>query len=735
MRGINPEAFRFALAQIKDGNIFENFGLDFMSKVLGYEFLPAGGIRDRGIDGLEHTFHRHGVERTIYQLSIEKDYKGKIRDSIEKLKKNKIKFNRFIYVTNKDVEFMDLLIDELVAKYRLHIAIYDGKWFAMHVNDSATTIQSFHVFVESHLHEFNRPGKSYEVANLEGDPRLYIFLRQRLDEERNETRLDNIIIDTLILYALEETNPDQGRLMTREEIIEQIKKVVKFDPRVANNLINQRLKVLSEKPRRIHYHTSENAYGLDYEERLAIQNRNLSDASLDKEFEEDTKKSVERNVPSELSTKIDFYLIIRAVLQTLFYQQGVEFANFILTSLSQEVFEKSLPEIVSQVVDETKVPSDIQRVKTYMLTIIRDIVYNGTRRQNEFLNRLSHTYLMLFLLQCDPKICTYFATLAGKLKIYVGSSIIVPALSERFLSEENRRYTNLLLGARKAGVTLLINEAILKEIAGHLRTVKNRYEELYEQNEDLYEDEATIFYISEIIIRAYFYAKTRRQVKNFDEFIGTFVSPSMYRLEDNLVELLKSEFDIDFVTNTSMGIHLASEEVERIVQKLVRYKKIRSGRGAEKRARYDSTVILTIHALRNRNNESGTAGIFGYKTWWLTSDITTQMAAADTDGSKYTASCYMRPDFLYNYISLAPKKGEIDETFKEMFPTLLGINVSWQLPEEVATTIQKYIKEHKEKNPTRVKSDLRELSDELKQFPSYQLTERAKEFFSKKSNI
>ncbi len=513
----------------------------------------------------------------------------------------------------------------------------------------------------------------------------------------------------------------QFGLMTRAEILAKIGSAVKFDSRVIGDLIDERLNQLSRKPRRIHYHTSQDAYALDYQERLAIQIRNLNDVSLDEAFERDTRKSIESNVPSELANETDFYPIIRTLLQRLFYQQGVEFTNFVLGDSSKDVFKKSLPELVSQVVNESKIiTSDLQRVKVYVLTVIRDITYNGTRRQKEFLSRLSHTYLMLLLLQCDPKICTFFTSLAGKLRIYVGSSIIIPALSERFLGEENRRYTNLLKGAREGGVTLQINRAILSEIAAHLRMVKKKYEEYFEHNEDLYEDEATIPYILEIIIRAYFYARMRKQVKSFVEFIGAFVSPSMYRLDDSVVGLLKSDFDINFITNESLGIHLDREELKRIEDQLVEYKKLRSYWGAEKRARLDATVILTIHALRERDNESGEAGIFGYKTWWLTSDITTQTAATDVVGTKYSASCYMRPDFLYNYISLAPKKGEIDEAFEEMFPTLLGINVSWQLPDEVAIMAQQYVMEHKEKSPARVKSDLRELSDELKQFPSYQ---------------
>jgi len=44
--GIDPDAFRYALKLIKDGNIFEKFGLDFLSKVLGLGLKLDGNYMD-----------------------------------------------------------------------------------------------------------------------------------------------------------------------------------------------------------------------------------------------------------------------------------------------------------------------------------------------------------------------------------------------------------------------------------------------------------------------------------------------------------------------------------------------------------------------------------------------------------------------------------------------------------------------------------------------------------------
>ena len=65
--------------------------------------------------------------------------------------------------------------------------------------------------------------------------------------------------------------------------------------------------------------------------------------------------------------------------------------------------------------------------------------------------------------------------------------------------------------------------------------------------------------------------------------------------------------------------------------------------------------------MREINNELGASSIFGYKTWWLSTDTLTYKAIDCHFHKDYEVSCYMRPDFLYNYISLSPKKEDVDE--------------------------------------------------------------------------
>jgi hypothetical protein len=721
---LSAEGFKFALNQINDGFVFEHFALKFLPLILGYEFMPVGGVKDKGIDGLNYIYCKSGFEKNIFQLSTETNTEGKIDNSILKLLDNNIPFDSFVYVTNRVVHSKDSLIDKFIDKFKKPVRIFDQAWFVFHANYSDATINCYYTFIDSYLHEFNKPGKSYVVSNLAGKSEIFVFLRQQLEDHRGDLKIDDLLADTLILFGLEGTDPDKNILKTKQEIIESIKKFVNFDLRVLNETIDRRLKILSTKPRRIKHHTKKHGYCLPYETRLEIQNRNLTDAQLQETFYEQTSKTINKYLQEESVYVKNLTKLIDEVIHNIFYQQGLEFSNYILHGKSQQVIEKDLQEVINLVVDESSVVDrNKEKVKTAILMAIRDIVYNGTIEQKKYFRSLSNTYMMMFLLQWNPQIAIYFETMASKLIIYVCTSILVPALSEYYLTSENKRHWNLLKGAHQAGIRLYVSDAIIDELKHHFYMLKNKYETFFRNNEHVYlNTEAETMYIDEIMLRAYFYAKSQSKVYNFEDFLSNFVDPDLKTVKNDLITYLRGEFGIGYFNDESLKIKIPEEEQLKLTERLVENK-------SQKKAETDSKIILSIYKLREKNNESASLGIFGYKTWWLSKDSTTFKAVTDVFGDKYPVSCYIRPDFLYNYITLAPKKHEVDEMYKEVFPSLLGVNLSFHLPSEVTDFVQERIVEHGTKHPARLTAILARLSEKLKSDPNLRNRKSVKSFW------
>ena len=696
-----------------NGFVFEQFANKILSIVLGDEFIPVGGTGDQGIDGFQFTYQRKERSKLIYQMSTEevhwKQDNSKITDTIYKLDRNHIQYEKLYFVTNRKVQRKDSIQENLFRLHNTDVLIYDQDWFVTQVLSETSCADVYTSFLETNVHEYNKPGKLIEVADFSGDPRLYTFLRHQVDEGGNDAIEENIL-DGLILYSLEGTGSEIGKFKNKEEIISSIHSFTKFQVKDFNNKVELRLNELSSKPSsKVKHHTKEDYYCLPFETRIALTERDVRDQELQEAFKEESLSIIKKNL-SILDTKVkNIYKLFEEILHNIYYRQGLEFSEFILNNNDKDVVDESLQAIVFKVVDDSNVSVENRgSVKRALLLSLREIAYNGSENQREYLRRMSKTYMMVFLTQNDPKISMFFKSLANKLEVYVGTSIIVPALSELFLDDENKRYWNLLIGARAAGVSLKINEYIVDELVSHIRGINNTYKSLYQHCESEYlQDDITFLYVEEILLRSYFYARFRGRIKNFNSYLMKFANPNLGTLRSDLIQFLKEVFGINYVTLASQNVILETDKVQSLVEHL------KSKKQSEKRAEVDAKLILHLYKLREINNETASVGIFGYKTWWLSQDINTFRSVKEVFGDKYDVSCYMRADFMYKYISLSPQKKDIDMLYRKCFPNLLGVNLSYHLPQGVSEFVSQMITEHKDTDPTVVKRTLKNLTEKV----------------------
>lgn len=709
MVSLDPRAFTFALQKISDGFLFERFAQDLLACIVGRDFRPAGGVKDGGVDGLEHCIEPEGQALTIYQISIEKKPASKIEKSLRALQKNRVECNRFVFVTNQEIKKQPALEEELSDKYGYSVICRDINWLRSQVAANENAIRVFHTFVESHLHEFaRRPDDEFLVADFASDPRVYVFISQQWDEHRSTQDLEQVAVDSLILLALEGTDPDKNLLRSRDEIREKIISILPHASLI-DQKIDQRLHALSQKPRRINHHKNENQYCLPYETRLQLGQKNLDDRALHEDFFDSASKRLKRHLDFESVTVNDPARLVPEVLKQCFLNQGLQFSEFLHTTDTTSTFERSLDEIIERVVEESQVKKkNKEKVSRALLATVREVLYQGDENEKAYLRRLSDTYMMMFLMQGDPAVAAYFAALSTKLELFVDNSILIPALSEFHLDERNRRFWNLLVSAKRAGVTLRINEVTLSELANHLNRVADLYTNEYHYQRDVYLDENAIRYVDEILLRSYFYQRMRGHRGTFHQYLDNFATPHSSTIEEELVEFLQSEFGIRYVDESSLGISVDSQDLDTLAFELEKVK------GNAKRAENDAKTILSIFALRSKNNEKGKGNVFGYRTWWLSQDTKTYVTVERCFGNKYKPSCYLRPDFLYNFIALAPNVQQSKEVFDTLFPSLLGVSVSHHIDGTTVEAIRSSLKAHEDLSPVRKRAVLRTLTDRLK---------------------
>jgi hypothetical protein len=711
------------LCLIEDGFLFERFGQEFLSARLGYNFLSSGGVKDRGIDGLEYVSELKDSPKRIYQISIDKNPEAKIKSTIEKLERNGIDIDRITYLTNIPIKNKDEIIDFYLDKKEIVLRILDAHWIADNTNNSSATKNVLRTFIENHLRRYQKPGEGFIVSDYVKDPKLYVYLMHQIENNDEIESLNEKLIDSLILYSLRDTDPENGFFCSVDEIILSVKSFLNFEVEKLQLKVNKRLNVLSKKPnRKINHHGDIDKYCLPFETRQEIVINNAKDKGLYDHFHEEAIKVITKNLKAAGVSVSDMTQLLDAILEKIYYRQGLEFSDFLLNSGCHDKFEVSLSDTVGEVLEASSVISKNRaKVKESLILSIRDLIYHGSEKSKQYLQCLAKTYLMLFLLKCDPKIVDFFQSMAGNLNIFVCTSIIVPAFSEIYLNKQNKRYWSLLKAAKSKGVKLVVNDTIISELDFHIKRSKFIYDEEYKDNIDFYSENASEL-VSEILVRSFIHALNENFVHNYDQFIENFISIKGGNTKQELIDFLHEEFGIEYVTSDTLGVTIDQDDFDKLTDALTKVKK------SQEKAQTDAKLILTVYAIRKKNGEE-VSSLDGYRTWWLSSDTMTHRAVSSLFKDKYPVSCYMRPDFLYNYISFTPSKDQISEVYKNTFPNMLGVQISNHLPKEISSSIRTIIKQHAGKLDGRIKAQIRGLVDDLKSNPNLDYKNRIKSFF------
>jgi len=715
------------LSVIKDGFLFESFSQEFLSARLGYNFLSSGGIKDRGIDGLEHVSELSNKLTSIFQITIDKKPKQKLKDTLEKLKINGIPCKRLTYVTNVDVKNKDELVDYSEDEFDVNLRIFDRSWIANNSNESTATRSVIANFISRNLRELQKPGTEFVVEDFIKDPKLYVFLMQQVRGNSNVDNLNNKLIDSLVLYSLRDTDPDKSVLMNADEIEESVRSMFDFEVERLRSKINKRLKALSRKPdKKINHHTQDgDNYCLPYETRLRILSDNIRDKELYEGFMLEAEDIIKEKLRGEKVQTRKLTEILKKILELIYYQQGLEFSDFLLNGGCSDLFEANLSETVDLVLDSSNIiDTNRSRIKTALILAIRKIVYSASPNAKKYLKSLSKTYLLLFLMKCDPKVISYFQEMAGNMRIFVCTSILVPAFSEMYLEDQNKRYWNLLKSAKSRGVRILVNDTILDELLAHLINSNRIYERDYQENIDLF-DQGKEEFVDQILIRSFLYAKNEGKVSSYSTYLDNYVTIDSSSAKQELIDFLNEEFGIDYVSSDTkeMKVDIDQGDFDQLYNELTEVK------GSHAKARADANLILTIYALRSAHGEINSS-LEGYKTWWLSSDTATHKAVSKLFKQKYPVSCYMRPDFLYNYISFTPAKEKVSALYENTFPNLLGVQISNHIPSDIGKKVRELIVEHDSRPSGRVKAKIRHLSDELKAGTGLDYSNKLTSFFN-----
>lgn len=723
---INPKTVSLALS-LASGDEFEAFCNAFLPSLEGKYFIPLGKYKDGGADAYLESEHisEDKNSKNFYQASIEENYKGKIRRTIERLQAVGRSIKSLTYLSSKPISSIDLVERELSEELNIAIRIRSSAYFENHINNTSGTKAAF-LLIKHHLDILGKPGASNFIPRSPDiiNPTLYVFLRQEL-EERSGERLDllNGTIDSLILWALDETdpNPENPRLMPPEEILEKILNVFPALKESIRRNMNKRLELLSSKRnpggRKINFHSKENAYCLPYETRQIITDENIVDITLQDEVVNNfCRRIIDFNIDQigpERAKKLS--LMALKTIQKTFELEGMSFCAFLENGENNDSY-LTIGNQVDIVLNEESESWELkEKFRESILRCLQKAFYESTEAERLLFSKLSKTYSLFFSLKIDHKIIEHFDTISSNFRLLVGSDLLVRSLTERYLDSDDQMTTNMLKLVKDSGAELILTEAALDKIHTHLRAMDMEFRNHYSDIENHVTPEIARN-SRYIIIRSYFYSKFNINnplgtPKSWGEYIQQFCDYSSLHKnsgKESLKQYLLRKFRMVYMPmNDLKSLIKDQEEFDELKEKL------RGVKTNDQLAITSALIINAVYSLRHQNNEVSYLGRHGYCTWCITNEkkiLTPTNYLIKKKGTSYI----LRPEFLLNFISLAPNMNDVRNSYRNIFPTLLGIRLANRVEESVLKEILKKIKEAREYEPERIEAIISQSTDQLK---------------------
>lgn len=718
---IHPDVVSAALDKVS-GFSFEHFANDLFSALLGANYVPMGGVKDGGADGFheETIFEISNKPNRFFQASIEPNVESKIIRTLERLKEFGRTVNDLWFITSQEVRYVDKFSEELSDKHNVNIKIRDRSYIVSHINDNDASKAAYHhnlASFTSHLQSIGAVKIITENPQIK-DPAPYVFLAHEVANRAGNTTLIPTVCDSLILWALNDTDPAKGIFRSREEIRSKIVSELPWARHYINQGIDKRLEHLAQEKsqpgssRKIQFHRKSNGYCLPHETRELITQENASDELLKSTVRQQFKSAATDIGLSQLYLELACDISFRT-LEKFYENQGLLFVEFLNAKRNRnEIHSSTVATHISESLDEVQAtPAVRKKVSQAVFEALRRCFYQSTAEQREYLNRLARTYVLLFTMRGDPGIVEFFQKQVRGYRLFVGTDIILLALSEKFVQKEDQRARTLLSMAKDFGCSLYPTEPILEEVFTHIRGTDFEFVNHFAQREP-YITRDLASHSNKLLIRTYFYAKFEDKVSSWAAFLNNFADYKKIRLPEGREQLRKyliNQFGLEYLDSKTLTEHVKESDIQNLAQNL-----ISDGvKDNEDLAKNDAIMVHAVYGLRRFRKEMTRNGEFGYNTWWLTHESRIQKSTDPIVAANHGARYVMRPAYLLNYFSLCPSRGDIQKSYRHIFPSILGLQMGHRLESKTFHQTLSKIDEWRDLEEGRLAAKLADLSEEL----------------------
>lgn len=705
MDTIDPRIAEIALSRV-GGADFENFCQSFFASTLGSEYVPMGGHHDGGADGAldERIFGNDRMQKFL-QASTSPEFKTKIRGTVKRLREVGRVPKSLIYATSVKLKQIDKIEEELGDELGCRITIRDRSYFQHQINESPGTIQAYKSYLESSASFLSEIGGANTVQQDQNLPAkaLCVFIGQELDRNQGKIELLEAVSDSLILWALEGTDPDKEIFLSLKKIRERVLKALPSAKQFfAEDILERRLDILSSKNtegRKVRFHRKEKGYCLPYVTRETIREENVEDETLRLKVSDVFATNAFEMICERSSDtdSEDFYLvgecvqICHDVIHESFLAQGLEMTLFLEQKSDGDANLPPIMDLISKAIEKRNLTGkEAEIIFQLCWGILRKTYYDSTEAERQYLRKLSRTYVLLFMLKNEPRVVEYFRKMSSRFNLYIGSDLIVKCLSEHLLKPEDQTTKNALKLFYDAGSKLILTDLALDEVWNHLKITHFEFVNNYRAIQHLIDLPPLVELTNKILIRAFFYARIERRTDKkaqltWESYLNNFLPlPNITNesSKSDLREYLIHEFNFKFEDEETTLRGIDEQELDELTEKILENRGDRDHgeTNEEILSRNSAATVLRVYQRRAEERERRGGNPYGFKTWWLTQRSRIHIATKELV-KKQQSRYLMRPEFIVHFLASFPPVADVQKSYAEIFPTMLGIKLSNRMDE------------------------------------------------------
>ena len=676
---MKTERFRLALREMKssDWERFETLGSTFLASEFPTLRTLASFSGDSGRDGT--LFAPAGNEVAI-QYSVSRDWKQKIRRTIQRVHE---KFSGIVhvlvYVSNQQIgPKADDLKYELQQDHRVHLDVRDEKWFVERVNSDDARQEAAEELARVIADPFLAGDdvvrrKSQALSDADARAGL-LYLTLQWEDTTREKGLTRLSYEALTRAALRGT--DSEHRVTRQQISDRVARILPTQDRsVVDRYVDSALERMAKKI--VRHWPKYDEYCITFDEQQRIRGR-LAELELqDREFESAIQDAVGR-IAEDLGVSLGDSVVklvtrIKCILDRFILNSGESFASAVISGNLARLERQALNNFVIEDVAGKGNAGMGGKIVDLLTNTVEWLVQATDPTVQACLRRSADAYTLLAFLRAVPDVQRVVAKLFSHGRVWLDTSIVLPAMAETLVRGGQRRFSSLLRIATDAGLELRVTPGVVEEVERHLHRslVCQRTHELWK---------------GRIPFMLSVYAASGEALGDYPRWVEQFAG--RIRPEDDIAEYLNEIFGVEIETLEAEAGR-ASEELRWAVQEIWQVAHERR-RGEE----LDQVTLsrLAAHDVENyvgvimrRRNERESP--FGYTSWWLTLDPTAFAARGvlkERLGARIPDSPVLSPDFLANYLAVGPIRHQVRMEAEGNMPILLDLGVQ-ELPADLLT--------------------------------------------------